>query len=83
LFFNFLKRGGTAACLFLTKEVLFKKQERIMGVRIKPVEPTVIKDKAIIKQVIAEIRRRPSKAALARQKKHNDIIMSMVRKCPE
>jgi hypothetical protein len=54
-----------------------------MGVRIKPVEPTVIKDKAIIKQVIEEIRRKPSKAALARQKKHDEIIMSMVRKCPE
>jgi hypothetical protein len=54
-----------------------------MGVRIKPVEPTVIKDKAIIKQVIEEIRRRPSEADLARFKKHNAIIMSMIRKCPE
>jgi hypothetical protein len=50
-----------------------------MGVRIKPVEPTVIKNKVIIKQVIAEIRRKPTKAALAKQKKHDDIIMSMVR----
>jgi hypothetical protein len=71
------------SCLFPAKEVSFKKQELCMGVRIKPVEPTVIKDKAIIKKVIEEIRRRPTKAALAKQKKHNDIIMSMVRKCPE
>jgi hypothetical protein len=54
-----------------------------MGVRIKPVEPTVIKDKAIVKQVIEEIRRRPSEADLARFKKMRDNIMSMVRKCPE
>ena len=39
-----------------------------MGVRIKPVEPTVIKDKAIIKQVIEEIRRKPTKAAPKRGK---------------
>jgi hypothetical protein len=58
-------------------------QELCMGVRIKPVEPTVIKDKAIIKQVIEEIRRRPSKATMAKHKRMRENIMSMVRKCPE
>jgi hypothetical protein len=75
--------GGPAACLFPEKKVLFKKQERCMGVRIKPVEPTVIKDKAIIKQVIEEIRRKPSKATIARHKRMRENVMSMVRKCPE
>jgi hypothetical protein len=72
--------GGPAACLFPEKKVLFKKQERCMGVRIKPVEPTVIKDKAIIKQVIKEIRRKPSKATIARHKRMRENVMSMVRK---
>jgi hypothetical protein len=31
-----------------------------MGVRIKPVEPTVIRDKKIIADVIREIRRKPT-----------------------
>jgi hypothetical protein len=50
-----------------------------MGVRIKPVEPTVIKDKAIIKQVIEEIRRKPSRAAIAEHKRMRKNVMSMVR----
>jgi hypothetical protein len=72
--------GGPVACLFPEKKVLFKKQERCMGVRIKPVEPTAIKDKAIIKQVIEEIRRKPSKATIARHKRMRENVMSMVRK---
>jgi hypothetical protein len=51
-----------------------------MGVRIKPVEPTVIKDKAIIRQVIEEIRRTPSKTTIARHKRMRENVMSMVRK---
>ena len=37
-----------------------------MGVKIKPVEPTVIKDKKIIREVIAEIHRKPTKKGIAR-----------------
>ena len=37
-----------------------------MSVRIKPVEPTVIKDKKIIREVIAEIHRKPTAQELAR-----------------
>jgi hypothetical protein len=54
-----------------------------MGVRIKPVEPTVIRDKAIIEQVIKEIRRKPSKATIDKHRRMREHIMSMVRKCPE
>ena len=51
-----------------------------MGTKIKPVQPTVIKDKAIIEQVIKEIRRRPSKARLAKLDRQAEIIMSMVKR---
>jgi hypothetical protein len=50
-----------------------------MGVRIKPVEPTVIKDKAIVKQVIEEIRRKPTKATRAKHKRIRENVMAMVR----
>jgi hypothetical protein len=52
-------------------------QGDIMGTKVKPVQPTVIKDKSIIEQVINEIRRRPTKAALARQKKIDEKIIKM------
>ena len=51
-----------------------------MGTKIKPVQPTVIKDKAIIEQIIKEIRRRPTKAQLAKMEKQDEIIMSMIKK---
>ena len=31
-----------------------------MTVKIKPVEPTVIKDKRIVREVIAQVRQRPA-----------------------
>ena len=31
-----------------------------MAVKIKPVEPTVIKDKKIVREVIAQVRRKPA-----------------------
>ena len=45
-----------------------------MGVRIKPVEPTVIKDKKIIRQVIAEIHRKPTKKDLARLQEGREVL---------
>jgi hypothetical protein len=48
-----------------------------MGTKIKPVEPTVIKDKKIIREVIAQIRRKPTAEdiewAKARRKLFNDL----------
>jgi hypothetical protein len=70
-----------AVCFsFLQKRDILGQQEIIMGIRVKPVQPTVIRDKAIIKQVIAEIHRHPSPERLAEMEKHNKIIMSMVKK---
>ena len=51
-----------------------------MGARIKPVQPTVIKDKAIIEQIVHEIHHRPSKTQLAKMKRQDKIIMSMIKR---
>jgi hypothetical protein len=51
-----------------------------MGAKIKPVQPTVIKDKAIIEQIVQEIRRRPSKAQLAKMRRQDEIIMGMIKR---
>ena len=48
-----------------------------MSNKIKPVEPTVIKDKKIVQEVIAQIRRKPSdediKWAKSRRKLFNEL----------
>ena len=53
---------------------IFKIEVHEMGVRIKPVEPTVIKDKKIIRQVIAEIHRKPTKKDLARRAEGREVL---------
>ena len=48
-----------------------------MATKIKPVEPTVIKDKNIIREIIAQVRRKPAysdiKWAKARRKLFNEL----------
>jgi hypothetical protein len=48
-----------------------------MAAKIKPVEPTVIKDKRIVREVIAQIRRKPTAEdvswAKARRKLFNEL----------
>ena len=51
-----------------------------MGTKVKPVQPTVIKDKAIVEQIVHEIHRRPSKAHLVKMKRQDKIIMSMIKR---
>jgi phosphopantetheine adenylyltransferase len=45
-----------------------------MGAKIKPVQPTVIKDKKIIQDVIAEIHRKPTKKDLARIQERREVF---------
>jgi hypothetical protein len=45
-----------------------------MGIKIKPVQPTVIKDKKIILEVIAEINRKPGKRDFARIQKGKEVL---------
>ena len=51
-----------------------------MAVRVKPVQPTEIKDKKIIREVIAEIRRKPTKADLKRHKLEEEALMRLLKK---
>jgi len=48
-----------------------------MAAKIKPVEPTVIKNKKIIREIIAQVRRKPSakdiRWAKARRKLFNEL----------
>ena len=48
-----------------------------MAVKVKPVEPTVIKDKRIVREVIAQVRRKPAaediKWAKSRRKLFNEL----------
>ena len=48
--------------------------------RVKPVQPTEIKDKKIIREVIAEIRRKPTAAALKRHKQEEEAFMRLLKK---
>jgi hypothetical protein len=45
-----------------------------MGVRIKPVEPTVIKDKKIVQKMIAEIHRKPTLKTMNHIQKRQEIL---------
>ncbi|MDR2596452.1 MAG: hypothetical protein LBC76_03935 [Treponema sp.] len=48
-----------------------------MAAKIKPIEPTVIKDKKIVREVIAQVRRKPTaedvKWAKSRRKMFNEL----------
>ncbi|GBU23765.1 hypothetical protein R83H12_00383 [Fibrobacteria bacterium R8-3-H12] len=50
-----------------------------MSVRIKPVQATIIRDKNIARQIIAEVRRTPSAKKLAKLEKEAELVMGMVR----
>jgi len=51
-----------------------------MGARVKPVQPTEIRDKKIVYQVIREIRRKPTAAALKRHKEEEEDLIKLLRK---
>jgi len=51
-----------------------------MAVRVKPVQPTEIRDKKIIREVIAEIRRKPTPAALKRHKEEEEALLRLLKK---
>jgi hypothetical protein len=45
-----------------------------MGARIKPVQPTLIKDKKIIREVISEIHRKPTRKELVRLQEGKEVL---------
>jgi hypothetical protein len=56
------------------------KRGNAMGTRVKPVQPTEIKDKKIVYQVIQEIRRKPTAVALKRHKAEEEALMRLLKK---
>ena len=51
-----------------------------MGNKVKPVQATEIKDKKIVYQVIQEIRRKPTAAALRRHKREEEALLRLLKK---
>jgi len=56
---------------------MYKNLDDVMAAKIKPIEPTVIKEKSIIREVVAQVRRKPAAAdikwAKARRKLFNEL----------
>jgi len=50
-----------------------------MSIKVKPVQATIIRDKNIARQVIAEVRRTPSAKKVAKLEKEAELVMSMVK----
>jgi hypothetical protein len=51
-----------------------------MGAYIKPVQPTVIKDRKIIRDIIARIRRKPSPEDIERSKARSRLFKELTAK---
>jgi fructose-1,6-bisphosphatase len=51
-----------------------------MAAKVKPVQPTEIKDIRIIREAIAQIRRKPTAAALKRHKEQEEELMRLLKK---
>ena len=51
-----------------------------MGSKIKTVQPTEIKDKKIAREVIEQIRQKPSAAALKRHKEQDEALVRLLKK---
>ena len=51
-----------------------------MGNRVKPVQATEIKDKKIVYDVIEQIRRKPTAAALKRHKAEEEDLIKLLKK---
>jgi hypothetical protein len=45
-----------------------------MGAKIKPVQPTEIKDKRIVRDIIAEIHRKPTRKDIARLQERREVL---------
>jgi len=60
--------------------VIFKSGGSEMGTRVKPVQPTEIKDKRIAREVINQIRQKPTAAALKRHKEQDEALVRLLKK---
>jgi len=51
-----------------------------MAAGVKPVQPTEIRDKKIVYQIMREIRRKPTAAVLKRHKEEEDDLIKLLKK---
>ena len=51
-----------------------------MVVKVKPVQPTEIKDKKIVYEVMEQIRRKPTAAAIKRHKAEEEDFLKLLKK---
>jgi len=51
-----------------------------VGNKVKPVQPTEIKEKKIVYEIMAEIRQKPTAAALKRHKQEEEAFMRLLKK---
>jgi hypothetical protein len=51
-----------------------------MGVKVKPVQPTEIRDKKIIREVLEQIRKKPTPAILKRHKEQEEALMRLLKR---
>jgi hypothetical protein len=58
-----------------SKGDIVRSLEEIMGAKVKPVQPTEIKDKKIIKEIIDQIRKPIPQSVEKKLKKEDDLIM--------
>jgi hypothetical protein len=58
-----------------SKGDIFNLLREIMGTKVKPVQPTEIKDKKIIKEIIGQIRKPIPPSVEKKLKKNDELIM--------
>jgi hypothetical protein len=58
-----------------SKGAIFGSLEQNMGTKVKPVQPTEIKDRKIIKEIIEQIRRPIPPSVEKKLKKDDELIM--------
>ena len=50
------------------------------AVKVKPIQPTIISDISIVKDIIGEAMTKPTKAAMKRNKEASDLLRRLQRK---
>ena len=54
-----------------------------MAAKIKPIKPTVIKDKQIVREVIAQVRQKPTAEDVKWAKSRRKLFNELTAKCPQ
>jgi hypothetical protein len=57
------------------KRDIINSSEKIMGTKVKPVQPTEIKDKKIVREVIEQIRKPIPRSVEKKLEKEDELIM--------